>query len=160
MKLLGTIKRQLYSMFFDSKPSEIIENIYQGNICSSFQKENLKKLGITHILTVGNYLPLFYKDNFKYMCIKVKDKSDENLLQYFEEGFKFIDDCINSGGKILIHCAAGYSRSTTMTCVFLIKKKSITVDEAIEIVKTARPEARPNPGFKEQLEKWYIFINS
>lgn len=159
MKLLKTLKRQFYSMIFDSKPSEIVENIYQGNICSSLQKGTLTKLGITHILTVGNYLPLFYKDNFKYMCIKVKDKSDENLFQYFEEGFKFIDECISSGGKILIHCAAGYSRSTTMTCVYLIKKRCITVDEAIEIVKTARPEARPNSGFKEQLDKWYNDLN-
>eukprot|EP00758_Cryptobia_borreli_P013264 Tbor_TRINITY_DN5817_c1_g2::TRINITY_DN5817_c1_g2_i1::g.6641::m.6641 len=63
--------------------------------------------------------------------------------------------------KVLIHCGAGISRAPTVVCAYLIKKFQLTsAAPAIQVVQAARPCARPNPGFKKQLDKYASTENS
>lgn len=135
-------------------PSKITENIYQGGFVCSENKDNLKKLGITHILVASLGLAIHFPSEFKYLRIDVVDTSEEDMSKHFNTIYEFVDECINNSGKILIHCAAGISRSTTSTCAYLIKKHKISFDKAWEIVKTGRRYAYPNMGFQDQLRKW------
>ncbi len=135
-------------------PSKITDNIYQGGETCSENKDNLKKLGVTHILVASIVLEEHFPNDFVYLKINVIDDVNEDIFKYFDNIYKFVDDCISNGGKILIHCAAGISRSTTCTCVYLIKKLKITVEEAIELIQVGRKIANPNEGFMKQLKKW------
>lgn len=139
---------------FTSNISKICENIFQGDFMCSKDKMLLQKLGITHILVAGN-LAIFHSNYFEYMKFDIIDDDDEYVFKYFKEAYEFIDNCLNSGGKVFIHCAAGVSRSSTFTCCFLIKKLQITLDEALLILKNGRPVASPNSGFIHQLKAWY-----
>lgn len=38
------------------------------------------------------------------------DKEDENLKQYFNECFNFIEEANRMGGGVLVHCFVGRSR--------------------------------------------------
>ena len=70
----------------------IIENkLHLGNIRSSYLKDELKKLGVTHILMVGYYMTPIFPDEFTYGNIECDDNQHENILQYLIEGIKFID---------------------------------------------------------------------
>ena len=144
-------------MFDDdyTKPNKITENIYQGNIFASENKQYLKKLRVTHILVAGCDLNENFPKDFKYLTLNVDDFESENIYQFFESSYEFIDECVTNNGIILIHCAAGISRSTTITCSYLMKKNNLTFEEAFKIVKTARPIAGPNSGFQKQLQIWY-----
>ena len=74
----------------------------------------------------------------------------ENISRYFEESADFIDEAVRSGGKVLIHCMAGISRSATMAIAFLMLRRGMPVEAAVEHVKRQR-YVRPNEGFLRQL---------
>lgn len=135
-------------------PDKITENIFQGGYKSSENKDLLKSLLITHILVVSSELSINFPDDFQYLRISINDDELSDIKQHFEKAFEFIENCINNNGKILIHCAAGISRSSTITCSYLIKKNKITYKEALEIVRNGRKISTPNSGFEKQLLLW------
>ena len=98
----------------------VYPNIYVGNYSTSTNYKLLKDLGITHIISV---IPSFnppFEDKFKYLHIEAYDDETQDMKQYFEISNEFISHCLNEGGKILIHCMAGRSRSITLFLAFLI----------------------------------------
>jgi len=101
-------------------------------------------------------IPAPFPDDFQYFSLRnIEDMPDENILQYFPEGVAFMDDAISSGKSVLVHCAAGISRSSSFVCAYLMKVDGLTFEEALEEVKKARPIVSPNLGFRKQLNLWY-----
>lgn len=58
------------------------------------------------------------------------------------------------GGKVLVLCWAGRSRSATVAAAYLMRRMRWTAAQALRHVTAARPDVRPNPGFVRQLEVW------
>lgn len=48
-----------------------------------------------------------YADEFVYKLIDIEDNYNQNIMQYFEESNKFIDDATAKKGKVLVHCFVG-----------------------------------------------------
>ena len=72
--------------------------------------------------------------------MKLYDDESQDISQYFEISNEFIDECLNQGGKILIHCMGGRSRSVTLFLSFLIyimqerfHKKSLNLENNNDI---------------------------
>ena len=57
-------------------------------------------------------------------------------------------------GNILVHCNKGVSRSATFVIAYLMKKNDLTVDKALEYVKSKREIVSPNEAFIGQLRKY------
>jgi len=118
----------------------VYPNIYIGNYSTSTNYELLKTLGITHIISA---IPTFnppFEDKFKYLHIEAYDDESQDITQYFEISNEFIDECLKQGGKILIHCMGGRSRSVTLFLSFLIyimherfHKKSLNLENNNDI---------------------------
>jgi protein-tyrosine phosphatase len=131
---------------------EVYPNIFVGNISTSFNKEHLKNKGITHILSVIDGMGKTYPNDFTYMNLKAIDNKECNLSQYFENSYQFINDAIRKGGKVYVHCICGVSRSVSVVIAYLIKEKKMSPEKALMSIKTIRPVANPNQGFREQLK--------
>lgn len=56
--------------------------------------------------------------------------------------------------KILFHCYAGISRSTTLAIAFLCKAKGISLQDALMLCEKQRPIIKPNPGFLKALVEY------
>lgn len=76
---------------------------------AAMQLEDLKQLGITHIVGCTSYGDAirFHPDHFKYLIITLDDIPESDLSVYFDQTNSFIKECEDSKGKILIHCAQG-----------------------------------------------------
>ena len=61
-----------------------------------------------------------------------------------------------NGGKVLVHCYAGLSRSVTVIVAYLMQNERMLLDEALRFVKHKRPYAQPNPGFLKQLVEFEL----
>ena len=59
---------------------QITPKLYLGNNKGAKSKEDLRKLGITHILVVGYYLHEYYPEDFTYKTIEIEDNEKEKLL--------------------------------------------------------------------------------
>jgi len=118
----------------------VYPNIYIGNYSTSTNYELLKTLGITHIISaIPSFNPPF-EDKFNYLHIESYDDESQDMTKYFEISNEFINECLNQGGKILIHCMVGRSRSVCLFLGFLIyimqgrfHKKSLNLENNNDI---------------------------
>ncbi|KAF2737307.1 dual specificity protein phosphatase 12 [Polyplosphaeria fusca] len=131
------------------------ENIFIGGIFTLRRREALKQANITHVLSVLR-LPLdphLFRP-FTHKVVEADDVEDENLLEHFPATCAFIQDAVDSGGAVLVHCAMGKSRSASCVIAYLMQKHGVTVEQALCHVRQARRICEPNEGFMKQLELW------
>ncbi|KAL7210270.1 hypothetical protein ACSBR1_031772 [Camellia fascicularis] len=139
-------------------PCQIEEGLYLGSVGATVNKTALKSLNVTHILTVANSLGPAHPNDFVYKVVSVPDRADINIAQYFDECFNFIDGAKRMHGGVMVHCFAGISRSVTIVVAYLMKKRGMSLSEALEHVRSKRPMAAPNSGFMSQLHEFEISL--
>ena len=63
-------------------------------------------------LVYDNFRPNF-EPQLKYLVITLADNCLEAIIPKIKDTKDFIDSCLRSGGKVLVHCNDGMSRSQT-----------------------------------------------
>jgi len=138
---------------------EVFPGVHLGDRGAAKNTFYLKKIGVTHVLNTaeGNRTGLvdtnqnFYKPfGIKYKGLKLLDVAQTNISMYFTEVAEFIDEALKSGGKVLVNCLMGMSRSSTCVLAYLMLRQNMTAVEALTEVRRHR-EVRPNDGFLRQL---------
>ncbi|KAL8970682.1 MAG: hypothetical protein Q9183_001401 [Haloplaca sp. 2 TL-2023] len=142
-------------MALDRVPGDA--NLYIGGLFTLKRKEALKTANITHVLSVLT-LPLDAAlfEGYQQSIIDLDDDEDADIIQHFPASNAFIREALRGGGGVLVHCAMGKSRSATLIIAYLLSNQiSQTPNEALLLLRQARPMAEPNPGFWSQLELYH-----
>lgn len=101
----------------------------------------------------------FYRDSsIHFKGLRLDDTWLEDISRYFEESARFLDEALKGGGKVLVHCVAGISRSATIAIAYLMLRKRMPVESAVRRVKQNR-RIRPNEGFLRQLVQLELQLN-
>lgn len=154
--------------------SRILGGIYLGGFLPIANHVPLKvQYNVTHILsvlkleTIPEYL---IRKGYTFKNIPIDDDDVTDIIQYFNETNKFIDECLypmeqeydpakvdfkkkkQSGNAIYIHCQAGISRSTSFVVAYLMYRYDLSLANAMHAVRRRRPNVEPNPNFMEQLK--------
>jgi len=111
-------------------------------------------LGVTHIINCAIEIRNFYPDDFQYLNLHLQDWEDQQIAVHFEKAYQFIEDARNKNGKVLVHCMAGVSRSSTITISYVMKFKNMNLKESFSFTKQKRACIYPNTGFLHQLIKY------
>lgn len=137
----------------DSQPaSRVLPFLYLGNQHDAADLSCLRTLGVTRVLNVTSHLPGYHEAcGITYKQLPASDSGHQNLKQYFEEAFDFIEEARKSGTIVLVHCQAGISRSATIAIAYVMKHKLLSMVEAYKMVKSVRPIISPNLNFMGQL---------
>lgn len=135
---------------------EIEPGVYIGDIASASNVKELKALGITHIITAVLGVSPQYPKDFEYLIIPVMDVESESIKPYLQNATYFIDTALYRGGKVLVHCMCGVSRSATVVAAWLLSRKRYTVENTIQMIKDKRVCIDPNQGFRSQLEAYAL----
>lgn len=143
----------------DTKPIELINNLFIGSIGAASNLKILEENKITHILIVGQGIKKYFPDKFHYMTINVVDTENENIKKYFNETGEFINNAIVNNGKVFVHCHAGISRSGTICIAYIMKYKKIKFEDALNLVREKRKKISPNKGFINQLKEYEKELN-
>uniref|UniRef100_A0A3B4BAG4 Dual specificity protein phosphatase 10 n=1 Tax=Periophthalmus magnuspinnatus TaxID=409849 RepID=A0A3B4BAG4_9GOBI len=140
----------------------ILPSLYLGNEQDAQDLRLLQRLNVGYILNVTTHLPLYHYDTglFVYKRLPATDSNKQNLRQYFEEAFEFIEEAQQAGMGLLIHCQAGVSRSATIVIAYLMKHTWMTMTDAYKYVKTRRPIISPNLNFMGQLLEFEEDLNN
>lgn len=86
-----------------------------------------------------------------YICIPTLDISVPPESVFYE----LIQKITNWEGNVYIHCALGHGRSATVAAGVLIAKGFVhNIQEAEEVLKTARPGIKFSPAQKNLLKKY------
>lgn len=87
----------------------------------------------------------------RYLGVEAHDSPAFDMSIHFQTAADFIHRALSQpGGKILVHCAVGVSRSATLVLAYLMLYHHLTLVEAIKKVKDHRGII-PNRGFLRQL---------
>ncbi|KAG8052099.1 hypothetical protein GUJ93_ZPchr0001g33079 [Zizania palustris] len=137
------------------RPSVVINNLFIGGALAARSMYTLQHLGITHILClcsneIGQSDSQF-PDLFEYKNFSISDDDDANISDLFEEASVFIDHVDHVGGKVLVHCFEGKSRSATIVLSYLMLRKGFTLVKAWNLLKKVHRRAQPNDGFAKAL---------
>ena len=136
----------------DGQPSEIYSHLYLGSIGAAMNKNNLNRLGITHVLCVADNIKPQFPALFTYKSIEILDTASSDVLAILPQCFEFIDQVADQGGKVLLHCFAGKSRSASVCIAYVMKSQRLSLLDAFRYVRERRNAALPNTGFMRQLK--------
>uniref|UniRef100_A0A8C3KNI9 Dual specificity protein phosphatase 15 n=1 Tax=Calidris pygmaea TaxID=425635 RepID=A0A8C3KNI9_9CHAR len=133
--------------------SQILPGLYLGNFIDAKDLEQLSRNKITHIVSIHESPQPLLQD-ITYLRIPLPDTPEANIKRHFKECISFIHQCRLHGGNCLVHCLAGISRSTTVVVAYVMVVTELSYQEVLDAVRTIRPVANPNPGFRQQLAEF------
>jgi hypothetical protein len=155
-------------------PSSVLETgVFVGNLRHAISEAVLKNLGITHIVDAAQgCISTEMRDDFqtklgvRYFVVDVDDVNSAELAPFFSGAHAFIEEAVASGGRVLIHCRAGVSRSATLCLYWLmappllapgqvragaIAPEGRRLGDAFVTLRGCRSIVCPNMGFRKQL---------
>ncbi|PAV83362.1 hypothetical protein WR25_16110 [Diploscapter pachys] len=130
--------------------SEINDHLFLSG-AGVLKPDKLRQKKIVFIVNATTEEPNAYFQGVDYMKIRIDDHPYARLSDYFDQVADKIKQVKDKGGKTLVHCVAGVSRSASLVIVYLIKHERMTLRQAYHYVKSARPVIKPNIGFWKQM---------
>ena len=132
--------------------TQVLPHLYLGNMRDASDITILNRLGIGYVLNVTSKPPCYTMEpGITYKQLVADDNGLQNLRQFFEEAFEFIDLAKSNNSGVLVHCQAGISRSPTIAVAYLMKYYPMAMADAYKFVKTKRSIISPNLNFMGQL---------
>ncbi|MEW5985295.1 MAG: dual specificity protein phosphatase [Chloroflexota bacterium] len=117
----------------------------------------IEEAGITAVLNVRaerhDDYPRYQAHQIDYLQLKVLDimlPSHEAL----GEGVAFIDQHVQKGGVVLVHCAKGRGRSAALLAAYLMRHEGYTFEQARDLLKSKRPLVKLERRHQKHLEAW------
>ncbi|KAF8378208.1 hypothetical protein HHK36_029546 [Tetracentron sinense] len=138
--------------FFDKECSRIADHIYLGSDAVAKNREILRQNGITHVLNcVGFVCPEYFKNDLVYKTLWLQDSPSEDITSILYDVFDYFEDVRVQGGRVLVHCCQGVSRSSSLVIAYFMWRDGQNFEDAFQYVKSAREVTNPNMGFACQL---------
>ncbi|EDQ90268.1 uncharacterized protein MONBRDRAFT_3024, partial [Monosiga brevicollis MX1] len=122
--------------------------IYIGCVHDATDRDLLTRTGITHVLSALEDCPEVPM-SIEQLHLPISDtfSSEFEVLPSFLRGAQFIHEAVSAGGRVLVHCAAGVSRSPTMVAAYLILYHNMSMETSISHLQALRQVVSPNLAF-------------
>lgn len=134
-----------------AKMSELVPGLFICGV-SALNAMNMARHGITHIINATNEVPnLKSLGNIQRSKLWLDDTPQTYIYPHLILQSDQIQAIIADGGKVLVHCVAGVSRSASICLAYLTKYKCRSLRDAYHLMCMKRPMVRPNLGFWRQL---------
>lgn len=134
--------------------SKIKDGLYIGNWRDAQNRLFLVNHRITHVLCAASELRPVFPKEYAYLHVAAQDTIYFNLLKHLDLAADFIREALEQNGRVLVHCYAGVSRSSSCVIAYLIKHERVKLSAALKLCKSRRAIVNPNPSFMTQLKKW------
>lgn len=125
--------------------SEINDYIVLGG-APAVTIDRIRALGVTCVINVTP-LPNLPVAGVDYLRIAVDDVPTAPLAAHFDTAADTVELHRRRGGRTLIHCVAGVSRSATLVLAHQVKHAGLSLREAFQRLRARRRVVRPNAGF-------------
>jgi len=133
---------------------EIIAHLYLSGSQGASNQEKMESCKISHVLIAAANLKPAFPDKYTYLNIHLIDHDDKDITGHFDEVFEWMDAAIQKSQNVLVHCAAGVSRSAAFVIAYIMKSQKKPYDEAFALVFEKRSIIQPNSGFVKQLREF------
>lgn len=138
----------------------VAPSLFLGNARAAAAPELLARAGVTLCVNVSRQQPGPRAPGVAELRVPVFDDPAEDLLAHLEPTCAAIEAAVRAGGACLVYCKNGRSRSAAVCTAYLMRHRGLSLAQAFQTVKSARPVAEPNPGFWSQLQKYEEALRS
>jgi len=149
-------------------PSRILPFLYLGNLNHASNALMLKQIGITHVVSLGesalhpptppnfSFSKTFRHDstanapqnslwleerlgNISVLDLKnFADDGIDSIQPHIDQAIAFIEQARRQGGKVLVHCKVGVSRSASIVIAYLMKEIGLDLASAYLLTRSRR----------------------
>ena len=95
-----------------------------------------------------------FEPQLRYLVITLADNCMEAIIPKIRETKDFIDSSLRAGGKVLVHCNDGMSRSASLVIAYIMQTYGLDFKTALNHVQQRRFCVQPNDGFEQQLKEF------
>ena len=131
---------------------QVDANIYIGGHLAARNFETIKKHGITRIVKLLDDQDNYRHPGISYAVFSSLDEPCYDISTDALNAIQFINEGVENGDKILVHCRSGISRSSTVVLLYLMISRGYTLKNALTLLRCARPFIKPNSGFMQYLQ--------
>lgn len=137
------------------KMTEVTPGVFVGSLDEAFDRRLLEESEITHILNVASEVDIKERVNRVYLKVAVDDDSpDANMANIMDECLTFIQSGLADGGKVLVHCLEGKSRSVCVVLAHMMSAGINCWDECLEHIRCIRPHIDIYPLYLLQTRQY------
>lgn len=121
-----------------------------GNVNAACNAEHLRTEAVTNVVSLIGDVECAPPDIAR-TSINVWDVHWQDMSEAFSRANDVINAVRADGGRVLVHCAAGVSRSSSVVIYHLMREHALSYEQALATVKAVRHIVQPNHGFENQL---------
>jgi len=145
--------------------NRVDKNIFIGDHNAAKSDDIIRNYGITHVVNTAIEVPSYFEETglppsgrkIFYLNLGLRDDptpGNENILEVLEPSLRYIVNVLkrNPDARILIHCHAGISRSSSIVVYYLMRTRGWDFDQSLEYLKSKRPIVNPNPWYATMLQ--------
>ncbi|XP_077472401.1 dual specificity phosphatase 28 [Stigmatopora argus] len=136
---------------------EVTSQLLISDARSARNGELLRREAVTLCVNVTRRQP-FPESHVAGLRVAVSDRPDEDLYPHLDACVDAIHGEAQNGGRCLVYCKNGRSRSAAVCAAYLVKHRGLALEDALQKVKGARPVTAPNPGFLVQLQRYEDYL--
>jgi len=146
--------------------SLVAPSLYVGDELAAASETRLRQQGITHVLNCTpkpnsaleseRSAPADGEPPIGYLRLNLLDNSSDlpRMQSVMREGVDFIRAAIQAGGRVLVHCHRGISRSCTLAMAYMMEADQRSADHIFEMMRAARRICDPNLAYWCALQEW------
>jgi predicted ATP-grasp superfamily ATP-dependent carboligase len=134
--------------------SRITPEIYVGSQHSKLGKWRLRQFRVNGIVNMrSEFDDAIQGLALEHYCHLPTIEFDAPSVKQLSQGIAFINQVVNEGGKVYIHCKEGVSRAPMMAVAYFVSQ-DMTIDEAVSLVKESRSFINILPVQMKQLRRF------
>jgi hypothetical protein len=139
--------------------SLVAPGLFVGDEVAASSDAMLRREGVTHILNCTAKLRPMLEEgggSYGYLRLNLMDHASDlpRMKWALRAGVDFIRDAIRTGGRVLVHCHRGISRSATLAMAYLIEEEQRPADSVFDTVKHHRAICDPNFTYWCAMKEW------
>ncbi|XP_040424016.1 dual specificity phosphatase 28 isoform X2 [Cygnus olor] len=114
------------------QPGKVTASLLISNARTACDKDLLAREGVTFCVNVTRQQPFPGLQQIRGIRVPVFDDPAEDLYKYFEQCSDAIEEAVRSGGKCLVYCKNGRSRSAAICTAYLMRHRKLPLQDAFE----------------------------
>ena len=137
--------------------NQILPGLWVGSLAAVRRGDLLVQARITHVITCLSYSEVAERgleipEGIQWTIVPVEDDVTDTIFPHIETVVNTIGNALGAGGRVLIHCMGGISRSPALAAAYVIWRLRLRWVAAVVYVRERRPCVEPNGRFLCDLE--------